>query len=143
MSKILVVDDQKCIRDLLANILCHDGYRVATALDSNSSLLSLQNFQPDLILLDLYLDGAEGFGLLQDFKRIAPDVPVIIFTAYDSYREDLRLAQAEAYVIKSHKFDELKKTIEKVLSPNPKRDSARKARYGIGAWFADGAVETR
>ena len=46
-------------------------------------------------------DGAEGFGLLSDIKRRGPHLPIIIFTAYDTYVDDPRLSQADGYVIKS------------------------------------------
>lgn len=72
--------------------------------------------QPDLVLLDLYLDGPEGLGVFHDIKRQHPKLPVIVFTAYDNYREDPRLSQADGYVIKSTVLDELKRKIAHVLS---------------------------
>jgi DNA-binding response OmpR family regulator len=72
--------------------------------------------QPDIVLLDLYLDGPEGFGLLEDMKRQYPHLPVIIVTAYDSYRDDPRVSHADGYVVKSIHFDELKLKIARVLT---------------------------
>jgi len=115
MANILIVDDQKCIRELLSEELTSERYRVATAGDAESVTEHLRFSQPDLVLLDLCLDEAGGFGVLDEIKRQAPYVPVIIFTAYDTYREDPRLSQADGYVIKSSVLDELKGKIAEVL----------------------------
>lgn len=116
MAKILIVDDQICIRDLLSEELISEGYRVATAGDAESISGHLRFSRPDLIVLDLYLDGPDGIGVLRDIKRQSPDLPVIIFTAYDSYMDDPRLSQADGYVIKSICLDEIKGKIADVLS---------------------------
>lgn len=115
MAKILIVDDQPCIRELLSEELLSEGYRVATAGDAESISGHLRFSRPDLIVLDLYLDGPDGIGVLRDIKREDPDLPVIIFTAYDSYMDDPRLSQADGYVIKSICLDELKGKIGNVL----------------------------
>jgi two-component system response regulator (stage 0 sporulation protein F) len=115
MADILIIDDQRCIREFLSEELMLEGYRVRAMRDLASVGGHLKFLQPDLVLLDLYLDGADGFGLFHEIKRQAPDLPVIIFTAYDSYREDPRLSQADGYVIKSMALDELKEKIAGVL----------------------------
>ena len=77
---------------------------------------ALRDSRPDLVLLDLYLDGFEGLDLLQDIKSRYPDLPVLIVTAYDSYMDDPRLAKADGYVIKSFAgLDKLKQKIAEVL----------------------------
>lgn len=121
MANILIVDDQPCVRELLSEELMSEGYGVATAGDAESISGHLRFAQPDLVLLDLYLDGPEGVGVLRDIKREDPDLPVIIFTAYDSYRDDLRLSQADGYVIKSFDLNELKEKIADVLHRKPAR----------------------
>jgi DNA-binding response OmpR family regulator len=119
MAKILVADDQPCVRELLSEELMYEGYRVATAGDAESVRGYLRSSRPDLVLLDLYLDGPDGFGVLRDIKRQHPDLPVIILTAYDSYVDDPRLSQADGYVIKSMVLDELKRKIADVLTRKP------------------------
>lgn len=119
MAKILIVDDQACIREILSEELTYDGYRVTTAGDVESVSGHLRFSRPDLIVLDLYLDGPKGIGVFHNIKRQYPDLPVIIFTAYDSYREDPRLSQADGYLIKSICLDELKGKIANVLSRKP------------------------
>ncbi len=119
MAKILIVDDQAYVQELLSEELISEGYRVATAGDAESIGGHLRFSQPDVVLLDLYLDGAEGFEVLRDIKGQDPDLPVIIFTAYDSYVDDPRLSQADGYVIKSTVLDELKGKIAEVLRLKP------------------------
>jgi two-component system response regulator (stage 0 sporulation protein F) len=116
MPKILIVDDQTCIQELIAENLLLEGYEVATAGDPGSAKVHLYRSPPDLVLLDLFLDGPEGFRLFQNIKRQYSHLPVIILTAYDSYREDARLSKADGYVVKSTDFDELKKKIDEVLT---------------------------
>ena len=115
MANILIVDDQRCVRELLSEELILEGYRVHGVGDVESVSWHLRFSQPDLVLLDLYLDEADGFGLFHEIKRQAPDLPVIIFTAYDSFRDDPRLSQADGYVIKNIVLDELKEKIAGVL----------------------------
>lgn len=115
MAKILVIDDQRCVRELLSEELLSEAYSVVSAGDSESVMGHLRFSRPDLVVLDLYLDEADGFGVFQEIKRQAPDLPVIIFTAYDSYRNDPRLSHADGYVIKSMALDELKGRIKELL----------------------------
>lgn len=123
MAKILIVDDKPCVQELLSEELLSEAYSIVTAGDGESVMGYLRFSRPDLVVLDLYLDEADGFGVFEEIKRQEPDLPVIIFTAYDSYREDPRLSQADGYVIKSMMFDELKEKIADAL----KRAQAREA----------------
>ena len=116
MISILVVDDQPCVRALLKAQLTLEGYHVADLGDRESFNAYLSSTKPDLVILDLFLDGEETFGLLPDIKQRYPRVPVIILTAYDSFRNDPRLSLANGYLIKSFDFGGLKKTIRKLLS---------------------------
>jgi DNA-binding response OmpR family regulator len=115
MAKILIVDVQQCVRELLSEELITEGYQVAVAADADSVSGHLRFSQTDLVLLDLYLDEAEGFSVLHDIKRQDPHLPVIIFTAYDNYRKNPLLSQADGYVIKSIVLDELKAKIDHLL----------------------------
>ncbi|MBW1743678.1 MAG: response regulator, partial [Deltaproteobacteria bacterium] len=85
MATILVVDDQACIREVISEELASEGHLVTLAGDAESVKGHVRFSEPDLVLLDLYLDGPDGISVLHDLKRQYPDLPVIIFTAYDSY----------------------------------------------------------
>jgi len=115
MAKILIIDDQPYVRELLSEELTDEGHRVASAGDANSALKRLKASNPDLVVLDLYLEGANGFGVLHDIKKQHPGLPVVIFTAYDSYVDDPRLSQADGYAIKSPDLRPLKEKIANLL----------------------------
>ncbi len=116
MANILIVDDQPYVRELLSEILTHEGYQVASVGDIQSMWRHLRDSPPDLVLLDLYLNGSKGWDVLRDIKSIDPNLPVLIVTGYDSYVNDPRLSQAEGYIIKSiSAFDELKEKIAEIL----------------------------
>lgn len=115
MACILIIDDQPWVQELLIEELTCEGYQVAAMGDAKSVVENLTDPLPDLVVLDLYLDGIEGFGILNDIKSRLPDLPIIIFTAYDTYVDDPRLSQADGYVIKSFRLDELKQKVADVL----------------------------
>jgi len=122
MAKILIVDDQPCVRKLLSEELVCDGYQVAAVGDAESATGHLRFSRPDLVLLDLYLDGPDGWEVLRDIKSRDPHLPVVIFTAYDSFVDDPRLSQADGYVIKSIDLYELKQKIANVLNRKTGRE---------------------
>ena len=116
MASILIVDDQPYLRELFAQELVDEGYSVVSAADIESAKRSLEDGNPDLVLLDLYLNGFEGWNLLDEIKNKEPHLPVLIVTAYDSYMHDPRASQAEGYVIKSFThLEDLKRKIVDLL----------------------------
>ncbi len=115
MANILIIDDLPCVRQLISEELFLEGYQVHSVGDIESVREHLQFSQLDLVLLDLYLEGLEAFGLLEEIKRQHPYLPVVIVSAYDGFLDDPRLSQADGYVIKSICFDELKGKIADVL----------------------------
>ena len=84
MSKILIVDDQPHLQELFSKELMDEGHSVVSVSDAESVKESLSDSKPDLILLDLYLNGFEGWDVLRDIKRNDPNLPVLIVTAYET-----------------------------------------------------------
>ena len=80
MTKILVIDDEPSIINVVSAYLKPEGYEVYTALDGNAGLKSARAFKPDLIILDLMLPGIDGIELLSRLRRES-DVYVIMLTA--------------------------------------------------------------
>jgi two-component system alkaline phosphatase synthesis response regulator PhoP len=80
MTKILVIDDEPSIINLVTAYLKPEGYEVYTAADGNAGLKSARAFKPDLIILDLMLPGMDGIELLSILRRES-DVYVIMLTA--------------------------------------------------------------
>ena len=80
MTKILVIDDEPSIINLVSAYLKPEGYEVYTAADGNAGLKAARAFKPDLIILDLMLPGMDGIELLSRLRRES-DVYVIMLTA--------------------------------------------------------------
>jgi len=98
---ILVVDDEEGIRELYRAEMEGEGYRVRTTADSREALRILAEEKVHLIVLDIRLKGESGLELLQKLSSVHPEIPVIISSAYGSYRSDFSSWLAEGYVVKS------------------------------------------
>jgi CheY-like chemotaxis protein len=93
-----------------------EDYEFTSVSDSKSVIGCLENSKPDLVVLDLYLNGFEGWDLLHDIKDDNPNLPVLIVTAYDTYKDDPRTSQADGYVVKNFSaLDSLKHKIKYLL----------------------------
>ena len=81
---ILIVDDERDIRDLVAGVLSDEGYQCRTAADSTSALASVDERRPSLVLLDVWLHGSpmDGLEVLDAIKAREPELPVIIFSGH-------------------------------------------------------------
>jgi two-component system response regulator (stage 0 sporulation protein F) len=123
MAKILIVDDEEHIRFLYSEELADEGYEVITA-DSGDGLLELiESGKPDLVILDIKMVDYNGLDLLQDIRNKYYDMPVILCTAYDTFKEDMKSIAADFYVIKSFDLTELKNKIKMALETSlPKSD---------------------
>ena len=119
MAKVLVVDDQACIRQLISKVLLLDEHEVHAIGNAQSVREYLIASQPDIILMDLYLDGLEGINLLEQIKRQHPTLPVIVVTAYDSHGDDPGLRKADGYIVKSVElWEEMRQKVAEVLGRN-------------------------
>ena len=81
---ILVVDDERDIRELLAGVLSDEGYGCRLAADSTSALAAIDERRPSLVLLDVWLHGSpmDGLEVLDEIKKREPELPVIIFSGH-------------------------------------------------------------
>jgi DNA-binding response OmpR family regulator len=115
MANILLVDDQPYMGDFLAEELADMGHSLKWISSGDSLITELQEAHPDLVLLDLFIDGFEGWALLDEIKRHDRRIPVIILTAYDTFSKDSRLRLAQGYVIKNIETHKLRSKITEVL----------------------------
>ena len=81
---ILIVDDERDIRELVAGVLSDEGYSCRTAADSSGALAAIDERRPSLVLLDVWLHGSEmdGLEVLDAIKAREPELPVIIFSGH-------------------------------------------------------------
>lgn len=101
---ILIVDDEAPIRDILAQLLVHHGYRVteaSTALEAQKVVVA---DRPDLIISDLQLEDSDGLDMIDKLKALLPDTPVILLTGVlfdaETVRETLS-KKVSAYLYKT------------------------------------------
>ncbi len=115
MAKILIVDDEEHIRFLYSEELTDAGYEVITA-DSGLGLMErIEKEKPDLVVLDIKMVDYNGLDLLQDIRNRFYNLPVVLCTAYDTFKEDMKSIAADFYVIKSFDLTELKNKIAMAL----------------------------
>jgi DNA-binding NtrC family response regulator len=115
MSKILLVDDEKRIRTFYAEVLSDEGFEVITTGSCHQALKLIDAEHPSAVILDIRMDDCDGLDLLQKIRLAHPNVPIILNTAYDSYREDVKAVAADEYVLKSHDLSELTTKLAEVL----------------------------
>lgn len=126
MAKILIVDDEEHIRFLYSEELTEAGYEVITADSGYKLLETIEEEQPDLVVLDIKMVDYNGLDLLQDIRNQFLDLPVILCTAYDTFKEDMKSIAADFYVIKSFDLTELKTKIKTALDKNVKKEDIKK-----------------
>ncbi len=115
MAKILVVDDEEHIRFLYSEELSDEGYEVITHDSGEGLLEKIEKEKPDVVILDIRLVDYNGLDLLQSIRNKYYNLPVILCTAYDTFKEDLKAMAADFYVIKSFDLTELKQRIAQAL----------------------------
>ena len=134
MAEILVVDDEADIRDLIADILEDEGYGARRAGDADSALREINARQPDLIILDIWLQGSrkDGIELLKIVKRDNPDLPVVIISGHGNIELAVAAIKQGAYdfIEKPFKTDHLLVIIHRALeAARLRRENARLRAY--------------
>ena len=113
---ILLVEDDANQRELFKEELCDEGYRVVTAGDGREALSVASDNQPDLVVMDVNMPVMDGLDTLARLLEVNRKVPVIIHTAYASYRDSFASWSADAYVVKNSDLTELKNTVRDLLA---------------------------
>jgi DNA-binding response OmpR family regulator len=118
-----LVDDEPRIREVVANYLRRDGYHVQTAVDGATARRLLDDFKPDLVVLDVMLPSLSGFEVLSEIRRNG-DLPVILLTARAEEADRVAGLElgADDYVVKPFSPRELVARVRSVLrrsTPRP------------------------
>ena len=117
-QRILVVDDEEPIRELLSTYFAGHEYEVTTAATVPETVNSIQETIPDLVILDIALADADGLELLGTLKASHPKLPIIILTGMGFDEELLQEALqkgADGYVSKTLPLDQLLKEVMRTL----------------------------
>jgi two-component system, NtrC family, response regulator HydG len=115
--RVLVVDDEREMAEMLADGLCDRGYEAMAAASSEEALARLGEHAFDALVTDLRMPHVDGLALLAEARRATPDLPVIVMTAYgaiDSALESIRRG-ANHYLTKPFKLDELALFIDRLV----------------------------
>ncbi len=123
MKKVLIIDDDTYICNLLENILNNNGYNATAVYNRKTAMEYLKKNTPELVLCDYRLPEVDGMEMLQTIKSINKDIIVIIITAYADIRMAVKLIKSGAYdyVTKPIHHDEILDTIKTALSEKDKK----------------------
>lgn len=113
MKKILLVDDEDSIHLFYREELEEEGYEVHSALSGEEALEKLGIINPDLVILDIAMPGMNGIDTLRRIKEMRNDLPVILSSAYQEFKQDLASWASDDYIVKSSNLDELKAAVKR------------------------------
>ncbi|MBN9589809.1 MAG: sigma-54-dependent Fis family transcriptional regulator [Alphaproteobacteria bacterium 64-11] len=118
-SEVLIVDDEADIRDLISGILTDEGYATRTAGDSESALAAVRARRPQLVILDIWLQGSrlDGIEVLDVIKREQPELPVVMISGHGTIETAVASIKKGAYdfIEKPFKADRLLHVVERSL----------------------------
>lgn len=107
--RVLVVDDEPALAELLSMALRYEGWEVRSAGDGMSAVRTAREFRPDVVVLDIMLPDIDGLEVLRRMRGDAPDVPVLFLTAKDSVEDRVTglTAGGDDYVTKPFSLEEV------------------------------------
>ncbi|WP_405433136.1 response regulator transcription factor [Micromonospora sp. NBC_00617] len=107
--RVLVVDDEATLTDLLSMALRYEGWQVRSAGNGMAALSAARQFQPDAVVLDVMLPDLDGFQVLRRLREHAPTVPVLFLTARDAVEERIAglTVGGDDYVTKPFSLEEV------------------------------------
>lgn len=119
LNSMLVIDDDKSIRELIAEALKDEGYDVKVAKNASEALKIVESTTPSLVLLDIWLEGSEmdGLGLLMQIKKINPNIIVIMITGHGNAQIAVKAIKGGAwdFIEKPFKIERLLITVSRAL----------------------------
>ena len=132
-ATVLVVDDDHDMVAALSDILRRAGYRPLSAHSGHEALAIVERESPDVLISDLRMAGMSGHGLQAELKRIAPDQPVIIITAFGSIQtavESMKLGAFD-YITKPFSNSELLLLVSRALENRDLRIEVKRLRIEL------------
>jgi len=117
METILIVDDEKNYLVVLEALLAPEGFEIATSSSAIDALSLIRNSDLDLVIADMKMPGMTGMELLEECKKLKPELPVIIMTAYGTIETAVEAMKKHAYdfITKPFQNEQLKLTVKKAL----------------------------
>ncbi|SDR31210.1 two-component system, OmpR family, response regulator [Thermostaphylospora chromogena] len=117
VTRILVVDDEPYLADLVATALRYEGFETATAASGAAAVTATENFRPDLIVLDVILPDILGTEVCRKIRTSGSNVPIVFLTAMDSTEDKISglTVGGDDYVTKPFSLEELIARVRAVL----------------------------
>lgn len=119
MASILVVEDEEPVLATIGTVLKSDGHEVQLLSDCHEAYKIIQEETFDLIISDIKIGPINGLELLEQSKKLHPDTPVIMITAYatEKTREEVAALGAADFIEKAFRVDQLLEAVTKALTP--------------------------
>lgn len=115
-KRILVVDDDADIRELLFTALEDDGFEVVPAANGQEALAIIQTFRPDVIILDLMMPVMDGWQFAKELRARDEDIPIVLLSAARDLRTHAQAMRAADIIEKPFDLSELLPKIARVAS---------------------------
>lgn len=130
MERLLIIDDEKSIIDLLSVVFRNEGYDVKTALSAAKALELIEEHDFDLIISDIKLPEKSGMDILKFASEKKPEIPVLMITAYGAVKQAVEAFKMGAidYVMKPFDIEELKIVVAKGLEKRRLKEENRRLR---------------
>jgi len=117
VKNILIVDDEEDIRSLYESEFEIEGYKIYSVSSGSEALDFVENnFSLDLVILDIKMDDMDGLEVLENIRTRTNKVPVILNSAYSTYKNNFTSWLADAYLVKSSNLSELKDKVRELLA---------------------------
>ena len=136
-NDILIVDDEADIRTALAGVLNDEAYTTYEAHDAESVFLSIESHRPDLVILDIWLEGSkrDGLQILADLHQFYPDIPVLMISGHGTIETAIKAIKLGAYdfIEKPFKADRLLLLVSRALEAAQLKRENQELRLRAGA----------
>lgn len=119
--RVLVVDDDPSIREMVSEFLEMEGYTVETAADGDEGLRAVEESNPSLVVLDMRMPVLDGWGFAQKLRERGINLPILVVTAAQSPRRWAEEIGAAAYLAKPFDLIDLLTAIEQISPPLDRR----------------------
>ena len=121
MARILVIDDEELVRQVVRQSLKEEGHSVGEAVDGDEGLKKFRENDPDVVITDILMPKKEGIETIQEMRRIRPDVAIIAMSGGGRMRDTsflfaAKILGADSALEKPFSLDALKRTVDKTLA---------------------------
>ena len=117
MKNILIIDDEEDIRSLYESELGGEGFNTNSVSSGEEALQYIeQNSDVDLVILDIKMAQMDGLKVLEELRSRKTMMPVILNSAYSTYKSNFNSWLADAYLVKSANLTELKNQVKELLA---------------------------